>query len=771
MKKKKLLKISSSVIAVGAVVGTIAVTVLAVFLLGASHKTPARANLGLSRDDCRKIDELFVGFEGIVNGEGKVVDMLDPVNGEHTLKIEEKANVLANICENEQKLTILEIVPYSLMAEYPAFIPSEEEKKLIEEYAPDLYKKYGVSESEKLILADENGIQGSKKNSSLYSIEQDVLSGNCRSNVIASTQTPIIIEKDGTGYNVNMPQTFINNQFFGHTNSSLFQYYADGKNVELITLSLADMRANGEDLYSYLYGRTDPIDIIVISGYGKNYYDIYRNIFFKYGADYAKDPVLKAKMVDFIYNGKGADEFPSGVFDETGREYKVSELEAQKIWYDNAYSFKDGNKQSADFTFDEAKLLINYVYTAVNRNYNRQKENGEDDQQKISTIVQAPFLGGGRQTCMSRDGVSYNTNVAKLWFMLCKFSDQDETRTPLILENGIDQNNVTEEQKKNMIYANNRYFERKTLNTYYSETPKLGDSNFFVLRNEFFAKDEDGYITGWKNDLWPVKEWNNLTINEYYGMNKQEMIYALRNINDGGFALYNGSLTMYQGGDKDLMYFGDSVSISDDDTHITGYRLGNMSNVTNNGLVGYLFGVDDSDFVSKPVASFEDLEAVSENDETLKNDLKTPVNNEYPDISPDEKLEGEVNLKVTSKAGRHIVYLDAARFGDSVKEFSFTAVGEDSDGELTDVKLEAFDINDTEQKNPLKIWTGFSGNGNRMTKDLTFSLDSNTDIYEKIKGNTVYFKVTASKINSTSGLTMTGVAYLNTVYSKIFDLD
>ena len=135
MKKKIFNKITS---------GVLLTVVSAGLVIGSAKGSHAKVT-GIVDNYQRIEPNVWQAYDGEYNKFNVGVDGVkyDPVNGEKALKIQEKANVLANICDNKEKLTVLEIVPYSLASQYSAYIPSKEDKDIIKSYGNELFSAYG----------------------------------------------------------------------------------------------------------------------------------------------------------------------------------------------------------------------------------------------------------------------------------------------------------------------------------------------------------------------------------------------------------------------------------------------------------------------------------------------------------------------------------------------------------------------------------------------------------------------------------------------------
>ena len=743
MKKKIFNKITS---------GVLLTVVCAGLVIGSAKGSHAKVT-GIVDNYQRIEPNVWQAYDGEYNKFNVGVDGVkyDPVNGEKALKIQEKANVLANICDNKEKLTVLEIVPYSLASQYSAYIPSQEHKNIIKSYGNELFSAYGQGGSV-LKLADKSKMPGGADNITTHAITSDLYNSggldraNLKANVVANYITPIIVKKSGSGFDVNMPNMFIDDQFMGATESQLYKYYCNPDNVEYIPVCLGELRAQGKSLKDYLQNRSDPIDMIIIAGRGKNYYNIYRNVFFANAKAYASQG-KKADIVNFLKTGNNPDQFHSGVFKADGTEYKVSELESQRVWYDS-YTVKDGQKYSNDFTWEEAMDVLSYVYAANNRNYNCDRESSDADQQKISTIIQLPDFSSQGGGIMTRNGSTYDTNVAKLWIMLCKSSDQQDSKTPYIVSGQVGNYNSLTEQQKKMVIQSNGNWQLKTLTTYFNQRASR-DPNALVAREEFIKI---------KDVAWPAKSWGNLETIGIFGLNDQEMLLHLRNKSDGSFQLYNGCLNMFQPDDsKDLMYSADRVGLSDD-SGPNSYRLDYDGNIGMNDLIGYLFGIDDSDpyMLNQPTASYE----------------KIKINGD-----PDQIEE----VQVSPNGKNYVAYIDSDKLSTEagIVSFSFDAVGRDPDGNLKNVVLQAYS---RDSNKLLQTFNITSGNGYEKRKAITIN-SSNATLLNALKNNQLYFKLTATKtyqhkvntnwdgspIYETRELSVT--AYLSIVFQKTWNLD
>ena len=350
---------------------------------------------------------------------------------------------------------------------------------------------------------------------------------------------------------------------------------------------------------------------------------------------------------------------------------------------------------------------------------------------------------------MTRNGSTYDTNVAKLWIMLCKSSDQQDSKTPYIVSGQVGNYNSLTEQQKKMVIQSNGNWQLKTMTTYFNQSASR-DPNALVAREEFIKI---------KDVAWPAKSWGNLETIGIFGLNEQEMLLHLRNKSDGSFQLYNGCLNMFQPDDsKDLMYSADRVGLSDD-SGPNSYRLDyDGKNIGMNDLIGYLFGIDDSDpyMLNQPTASYEKIKLNGDPDQI-----------EEVQVSPNGK--------------NYVAYIDSDKLSNEagIVSFSFDAVGRDPDGNLKNVVLQAYS---RDSNKLLQTFNITSGNGYEKRKAITIN-SSNAALLNALKNNQLYFKLTATKtyqhkvdiywdgspIYATRELSVT--AYLSIVFQKTWNLD
>lgn len=80
------------------------------------------------------------------------------INGEKVLRTNEKANALVNIYRNSGSLDVLEIVPYKMASYFNLFLPTEEQKDLIAQYADAIFNNSTLKSKTELWSADGNTV-------------------------------------------------------------------------------------------------------------------------------------------------------------------------------------------------------------------------------------------------------------------------------------------------------------------------------------------------------------------------------------------------------------------------------------------------------------------------------------------------------------------------------------------------------------------------------------------------------------------------------------
>ena len=198
MKKKIFNKITS---------GVLLTVVSAGLVIGSAKGSHAKVT-GIVDNYQRIEPNVWQAYDGEYNKFNVGVDGVkyDPVNGEKALKIQEKANVLANICDNKEKLTVLEIVPYSLASQYSAYIPSQEHKNIIKSYGNELFSAYGQGGSV-LKLADKSKMPGGADNITTHAITSDLYN-------------PWGLDRDNLKENVDMQDSIMTNYIVSELTST-----------------------------------------------------------------------------------------------------------------------------------------------------------------------------------------------------------------------------------------------------------------------------------------------------------------------------------------------------------------------------------------------------------------------------------------------------------------------------------------------------------------------------------------------------------------------
>lgn len=368
----------------------------------------------------------------------------DPITGETIISNPEKPNILTNVMRNNQKFTILEIVPYDYAACFKVNAPSQAQKDNIASRGDSIFSEYTYWQD---LYPD-------------YPYANNRLFARAVSDV-ADNEHEFYITKDENGYTTHMENYFLNAMMgrLDDTSNKYIKYrkYYEENNVEVITVCAKDLQLS--DIY-----RDDPVDMVYIAGSIQNYVQVYRNYFIDNNTAKAGINKLKSEKSGVYY--KSGDSYI---------EYTLSELATKKPWY-NSYSMDDeGNYVPNDIKLDVMKELMNYIYGNCS-NYNKNSVVTYED--GSSTYMRVPCI----MTDSPEEKQSINTNMSKLMYFLCKSTDEEGTKVGDI----------------DTYYDSGRFIDK-----YFSYMDESGNTYKTEqgLDTLAYVKDSVANVSGWKKSL------------------------------------------------------------------------------------------------------------------------------------------------------------------------------------------------------------------------------------------------------------------------------
>lgn len=797
MKKKRILK---KVLA-----AAIAVTICAVGIAGFLNREKVMALFG--------VEKAIGMISGLTDEEAAKFyasytrATLDMVNGEVVLTADRKANVLTNIYKNKEKLTILEIVPYELASVYNVLVPTEEQKEKLKEYGNEIFEAFdypfrteplkwteGMSWDEQYRDANArlltSGSRTQDWEGKWYEVCYSKKYSQGASNQIASQYQPIEIYRSGSegsyDYSVLMPNYYVTNLLTGYEETKIFDYFANNDNVEVKIVVPGKVTA--AELQNILLGTddgsNDPVDFIYIGGYAVANSgasgNIYRNIFFN--EDVPADEDGKKAIVNFAKTGEGADNFHTGVYRADGTEYKVSELVSEKVWYNSYSKDAEGNLHSNDLEWNEVEMLMNYIFGSYNRNCVHVDESGNKQQQRVSCEFQVATLSDG---IFCSDSNGCDNNIGKLYYLLCKTSDQasDEEGCTLDYTKGYTSVHHTEADKS----THTPYFE---ISTYYGAPNYFLKGNGFDTTNtvtnsngvqtatyngsaywKFNFDDRQGIYTGNTEDgdfLNADEDYSHeiqkIANGEIYpnvneSMKEYELFY-LHMVFNGRFAVYNGMLGVDPSSAGNLLNFGlshawgaggwrDKISHQRLDLAV-GENFMDQFNIVN-----YLLGVDETDFIIKPDAYFTGVELEYTDGNVVKDVEQGADRNAFFTYIYDDDYKYD--------ASDNVVYPDTVKV-------KFGAA--DESRHMKNGKLKAYYLNGTEIKT-LAEYTESDLLDLEVFEGVYDISAADAEVYQAFKDGNIYFTFTIENKVTIKGVekVLSDTAYLYLKQRDMFELD
>ncbi len=719
---------------------------------------------------------------------------LDMVNGEVVLTADRKANVLTNIYKSKEKLTVLEIVPYELASVYNVLIPSEEQRRLVEAYGDEIFAEFGNPTSSE--LNEWGGLNwGGATNYRLLTSGSGAevsYSGKFHQgsqNQIASMFQPIELERIGEegsySYSVYMPNYYVWKLLKGYEKTRLFDYFANKDNVEVKVVVPGQVTA--AELQKMLLGtddcgaaQPDPVDFIYVGGYAiansGTSGNIYRNIFFD--TEIPADSAERSAMVKFAKDGTGADNFHTDVYRADGTEYKVSELVSEKVWYNSYSKDASGNLVPNDLDWSEVEVLMNYIFGNYNKNYLYVDDSGHKEQQRISCEFQVSTLSNG---IFMTDANGCDNNIGKLYYLLCKTSDQSSDREGCTLSHDMGYTSIhTSDDIKT---THTPYFD---ITTYY------WDDNYFLKKNGFDTVntvtnsngvqtatyngnpywgfnivDRQGLYTGWTENWFflgddyteEIKRIKDGSVFPLTTTMEYELFY-IHMVFNSRFAVYNGVLGVGPDATGNLLDFGLSHAWGEGGwrNEISHQRLDlavgeNFMDQFN--IVNYLLGVDETDFIVKPDASFTSVELVYADGTVVKEVEHGADSNAFYTYIYDDDYRYD--------ADENVIYPGTVKIGYKA---------EDESAKMVSGVLTAYYLDGT----PIKTLATYSEADLLDLEVLEAAYDvtgADSEVYQAFKDGNIYFTFTIQNkaVIKKVEKTFTDTAYLYFKHRELFELD
>ena len=565
--------------------------------------------------------------------------------------------------------------------------------------------------------------------------------------------------------------------------STIKNYFADG-HVRVHTVVAGQL---DQSCFEYPYDsdgdghndKVDKVDMIYITQPTKARAVVYRNAFFH--RDLNIDPANPddlTKVKEFFANSSHVDElFHTGVYkpDKT-TEFTVSELisDSEKFvgGYGKAY-VKDssGNFVSNDISWDQAKMIMEYVFNSGNDALiGPDIATGEDKLFRVPVMFEMGDFSDGR--------TYYNTNMAKLYYMLCKTTDEPGTYA-------VDENIHT-------YYGDSKYFLNEYSN-YVNET----DPIWFGYNYEF---NHDPMCDVWSsnsNDNTGSKMFNsgigpgdNVYDEISAAMSAGKNPYVLRNNlyywltiqrkddwTHNQYNIYNGMVGInsgHRGGQYPPMISDMGDGIGDPDAAGL-YRLGTDID-SFFGINDYLLGLDASNFLVPPYVKFDYAQQGA--DDSVK-------------VEAQRASERRARLKVNPEFDKSampgfdfgyradyadMIYNLKESIGAPVRIF-FHGDLQDEAGEIITGQCKLYGLWGTE-KRELDGHLSYTYDGSKPMKVNGYvDLVAGTDEYEAYQNNTLSLlfevgsKVEISDKDSTRVYNVLGTSTLKFVERSLHDLD
>ena len=425
--------------------------------------------------------------------------------------------------------------------------------------------------------------------------------------------TDVTIDKPAYNYTAEIKSYYLDRLLEGYEDTPIYKYYDSG-NVEVKTV------VAGQLTYDDIYNEDDPVDIIYVAGYATDLSGhIYRNAFFQ-------QPIEDAETaVDFMKNGDDAAAdalFSTNVYHKVDGEYveyTFSELISEKVWYDS-YSKVGDEYIPNELNWNSVKLIMEYVFGGYNTNYRHiyydDDETEHVEQQRVSCMYQiSAFANNGEATA--------DNNMAKLYYLLCKTTDQPDTAT-------LDKDIKT-------YYRDPDYFYKK----YFTETQVDGTPYTYDngVTTAAYNGDVDWkiYFSAQQDVKWFMFEVNNDTktgslVNSLYSkftegekatfesqlaergklwilnQTKDYYLFLTSWCNDGRYIPYNGVVGLLNNNGVNLLKPYTDKNWSDSGARLPGVENRfDGNNYTTISINNYFLGIDETDFLTRPDAMFTNV--------------------------------------------------------------------------------------------------------------------------------------------------------------------
>lgn len=235
-------------------------------------------------------------------------------NGETPISIDNKKPILDRLMAANEKLVILEIVPYKNASVFNMLTGSSKVRETLEKHKAEIYNQFLWNNKK------ENGnittvtVQGTASFHHPYTISYNKMTKE---------------------YTVNYPNFFLEEFLDGYSNPSAFSYFSE--NMEVRTVVAGELKE--EDL--------EGVSFIYISSFLEDKEVINFNNFYVNNSTSVKD------LTD-------TGSTPTGAYDADGNEYKSEN--AGTIWYDCYYKNDAGELEISDMKWDMVLKLMEFIY-------------------------------------------------------------------------------------------------------------------------------------------------------------------------------------------------------------------------------------------------------------------------------------------------------------------------------------------------------------------------------------------------------------------------
>lgn len=235
-------------------------------------------------------------------------------NGETPISIDNKKPILDRLMAANEKLVILEIVPYKNASVFNMLTGSSKARETMEKHKAEIYNEFLWNNKK------ENGnittvtVQGTASYHHPYTISYNKMTKE---------------------YTVNYPNFFLEEFLDGYSNPSAFAYFSN--NMEVRTVVAGELTE--EDL--------EGVSFVYISSFLEDKEIVNFNNFY----------VNRTTSVEAL---KETSSTPTGAYDADGNEYGSDNV--GNIWYDCYYKNDKGDLEVSDMKWDMVVKLVEHIY-------------------------------------------------------------------------------------------------------------------------------------------------------------------------------------------------------------------------------------------------------------------------------------------------------------------------------------------------------------------------------------------------------------------------